>query len=137
MRADDDSISQTSFGDSAKPSKAPEKSISDALVDKGAKAPKPLISPVKLRKSRPVGGLLHAGSVSIYEAQGTNFSLQSLPWSFGETIEERNIRTTAIETFAEYNSFWHRKVIEKSSRQNLADVQVVCAAAARKDTKLT
>ena len=59
----DNSISQTSLGDSAEPSEAPEKSNRDALVDEGAKAPTPYISLMEMRTSTTAGGLLHAGSV--------------------------------------------------------------------------
>ena len=114
----DDPISQTSLGDSAEPSEAPEKNngnalvdegteapkpwlslvemststtasgllhadsaltkcSDDALVNEGAEAPKPRLSTVKTRKT-PAGGLLRAGSVSNYKAQGTNVPPQPL-----------------------------------------------------------
>ena len=59
---DDDTIAQTRFVDSAKPSKAPKRSISDGLVDKSAKAPKSRLSPMKIHKSSPAGIALHNGS---------------------------------------------------------------------------
>ena len=54
------------------------KGIGDALADERAEAPKPRLSPVKMRKSAPAGGLLYTGSASTYKTQGTNFPLQPL-----------------------------------------------------------
>ena len=109
-RVDDDPMSQTNFSDSPK-SSTPEKTIGDALVDKGAEAPKPRLSPVEMRMLIPAtGGLLHAGST--YKTEGAILPPQPLPWMFGETIKGRNIGMTARQEFAKYNRFWHLKVIE-------------------------
>ena len=105
----------TSLGDQelTKPQAFSEYS-DDALVDEGTEAPKPRFSPVKMRKLTPVGSLLHVGSASTYKAQRINFSLQSLPWSFRETIEERNIRKITRQTFDMYNLSWHLKVMKRN-----------------------
>ena len=58
----DDPIGQTSSGDSADTSEAPEKSNGNALVDEGAEAPKPWLSLVEMSTSTTASGLLHAGS---------------------------------------------------------------------------
>ena len=52
----------TSFGDQEciEPPALPYKN--DALVNQGPEVPKPCLSPVRMRKSTPNGGLLHAGS---------------------------------------------------------------------------
>ena len=65
----DDPMSCTSFGDEkiTEPS-VPTKCSDDALVDKGAEAPKLRLSPVKMRMLTPAAsGLLHAGPA--YKAQ--------------------------------------------------------------------
>ena len=91
----------------------------DALVNQGAEAPMPCLSPVEIRKSTTAGSVLHAGSASTYKAQGSNFTPQLLPWSLRETIEEKNIGTTTRQIFAKYNRSWHLRVIETKSRQCL------------------
>ena len=57
----------------------------DALVDEGAEAPKPRLSPVKMRPSTSAGGFLHAGSASTHKAQ-KSISLHNL---FLEASEKR------------------------------------------------
>ena len=78
VRVYDDPISLISFGNSAEPSEAAEKIVGDALVDGDVEAPKPCLSPVKMRKSAPAGSLLHTGPASTYKALGTNFPPQPL-----------------------------------------------------------
>ena len=84
VRVDVDTISQTSFAISAKSSDAQEKNIGDAMVDKGAKAPKPRLSPVGMHTSTPAGDLLNTNSN--YTTQGTIFSYHDL---FG-ALEKRS-----------------------------------------------
>ena len=64
-RAEENSTSSTSFGKLAEPSAA-EKCIGEALVNKGAKAPKPRLPSVEVRMlSSTAGGLLFASTASI------------------------------------------------------------------------
>ena len=60
-RVDDDPTSLTSFIVIAEPP-APEKSIGDALVDKGAEAPKSCLSTIEMRTPTAAGDLLPAGT---------------------------------------------------------------------------
>ena len=62
-RVDDGPTSLTSFSMIAEPS-APENSIGDGLVGKGAEAPKPCISSVEMRTPTAAGGLLPASTAS-------------------------------------------------------------------------
>ena len=82
VRVDVDTISQNSFADSEKSSDAPEKHIGDAMVDKGAEAPKPRLSPVGMHTSTPAGDLLNTDSD--YTTQGTMFHP---PRPFGSSRE--------------------------------------------------
>ena len=90
-RVDNGPTSLTSFGKIAEPPLAPETCIGDALVNKGAEAPKPHLPPVKVRMlSSAAGGLLPAGTAST--AMSTLFPPPSL-WNFCPT-EDMNFRTT-------------------------------------------
>ena len=95
----DDPMGCTHFSDTAESSTLTIICSDGALVNEGTKVPKSCLSPVNMRKSTTVGDLLNVSLASTYKTQGTNFLPQPLPWSFGETMEERNIRTTARETF--------------------------------------
>ena len=89
-RVDDDRIRLTSFGDEkfTKRSSAAEKGIGDALVDEGAEAPKPCLSPVEMRMLIPAaGGLLPTDSA--FAQLRTIFHSQSLPWSFCEKTKKK------------------------------------------------
>ena len=107
-RVNDDPMRLTSVRDQqpTEPSALSEYS-EDALVEKGAKAPKSRLSLVKMRKSTPAGGLFDAGSASTYKAQGTNSPPRPLLSSFGEMIKDRSFCTTARQTFEMYNRSWH------------------------------
>ena len=94
-RVNIDTISQTSFANSAKPSDAPEKNIGDAMVDEGVAAPKSRLSPVGMHTSTPAGDLLNIGSD--YTTQVAIFLPPRSFWSFRDTIEN-NIGTTASQT---------------------------------------
>ena len=91
---------------------APRNGIGEALASEGAEVTKPHLSTVEVHiLTSTAGGLRYAGSVCI--TFRTIFSPHPLPWSFWETIEERNFSArTAIQTFAKCNSLWYRKVIE-------------------------
>ena len=103
-------MSMISFGNIALPL-APEIGIGDVLVNEGTEAPKLHLSSVGVyMPTSAAGGLLLVGTAST--TLRTIFPPPPLPWSFCGTIEERNFRTTtAIQQFAKYSSFWHRKVI--------------------------
>ena len=105
----------TIFGMIAEPP-APEKSIGNALVDKGAEARKLCLSPGEMRTPTAVGGLVPAGTTST--AMRTIF-LSSPRWSFCPT-EEMNFRTTtSIQTYTMYISFWQMNVLKTRPRQTL------------------
>ena len=112
-RLDDGLTTLTNFGMIAKPP-APEKYISDALVNKGAETPKPHLP---LRKvgilSSAAGGLLSAGTAST--ATRTIFQRRRFSWSLDEATKEITGRTN-FNPLAP--SSW-RKVIQKKSRKTL------------------
>ena len=118
VRVDDDPMSQTSFDkeEVAEPS-ALTVCRDDALVEKGAEAPKPRLSPVETRITL-ASGLLHAGLAST--TPRTIFPLHSLPRSFCEKTEKRNNNTiTRRKNSKQLAPSCHRKVIERKPRQNL------------------
>ena len=83
--------SLTSFGMIAEPPD-PEKSIGNALIDKGAEAPKPCLPPVEMRTPTATGGLLPAGTAPT--AMRVIFPRPLFFWSLGEEIKEKTGRTT-------------------------------------------
>ena len=116
-RDDGDPMSRTRFGDSADLS-APENSISDALVDGSAKAPKPRFSLMEMRKIIPADGLLHIGSASTVLRMF--FSLTTSSLELRRIDRERGNGTTTyrknVNQFA-YSCRW--KVIERNLSHNL------------------
>ena len=104
----------TSLGMIAEPPALPCRD--DALVNKGAEAPKPCLSPMEVRTPTAAGSLLPAGTVST--AMKTIFPPPPL-WDFCPTEERNFTRTYAIQTYTTYNSFWKIKVLETKSRQTL------------------
>ena len=112
-QVDHDPMCLTSFGDdSAKPPALLCKD--DALVNKGAEAPKPCLSPVKMRKLTAAGGLMPAGTSSI--AMRTIFARPFFSWSLGEETEKSISRTN----FNQLTPCCWRKVTQNKSRQTLA-----------------
>ena len=110
-QVDHDPMCLTSFGDdSTEPPTLPLRG--DALVDKGAAAPKPCPSSVKIRTPTAAGDLLPAGTASTTVTR-TLFHQPPL-WSFCPT-EEMNFRTSI--QYATYSSFW--KILEMKTRQTL------------------
>ena len=111
-RVDDGPMSLTSFGMIAE-RPAPEKSIADDLVHKGAEVPNPCLSPVEMRTPTATGGLLPAGTAST--EMRTIFSRPLPSWTLGEdtkTItDQRNINQLVPPCW--------RKVIPTKSRQSL------------------
>ena len=103
--------SSTSFGMKAEPPAPPRKD--DVLVDKGAAAPKPCLSSVKMRTLTVTGDLLPAGKAST----ATRMIFYQLLLWFCPT-EEINPRTT-IQYAMDYSSFWKMNVLETKSRQNM------------------
>ena len=62
-RVDPDPMCLTSFGDdSTEPPALP--CMDDAMIDKGAEAPKPRLSPVEMHTLTAAGGLLPTGTAS-------------------------------------------------------------------------
>ena len=114
-RVDDDPTSLISFGNIAKPL-ASKKYIGDALVNEGAKPPKPLLPSKEVRMlSSVAGGLLLAGTT--FTRLRTIFSPPPLLWSFCEKTKKRgndSITTTTRHTNSDqFAPPFHRKVIEK------------------------
>ena len=103
----------------------------DAMVDKGAPAPKPCLSPVDMRTLTATGGLLLAGTAST----ATMAIFHQLPLWFCPT-EDMNSRTSIQYVTTYYSSFW--KVLKTKARQTLmfdpgdcTDHLRVCGRAAR------
>ena len=103
--------SSTSFGMKAEPPVLPRRD--GVLVDKGAAAPKPCLSPAEMRTLTTAGDLLLAGKASI--ATRIIF-YESYIW-FCQT-EDINSRTT-VQYAMDYNSFWKMEVLETKSRQTV------------------
>ena len=86
-RVYDNPTSLASFGNLPKPPVLPE-FIDNDLVDEGAEAPKPCLSPMEMRTLKPTGDLLLARSASVT----LRAVVPSPPfsWSFCEKTEKRN-----------------------------------------------
>ena len=78
----------------------------DVLVDKGAVAPKPCLSPVEMRTLTAAGGLLPTGKTSTAMMM-TIFP--QLPLWF-RLAKEMKSRTSQYAT--DYSSFWKLEVLE-------------------------
>ena len=63
-QVDTDPICLTTFGDDSTESPALPRTRDHALVDNGAAAPKPCLSPAEMRTRTAAGGLLPAGTAS-------------------------------------------------------------------------
>ena len=109
-RVDYGPMSLASFGMIAVPSAVPCKD--DALVNRGAEAPKPCLSPGDIRTTTTAGGLLPTGTASA--AMMTIFSRPLPCWTLGE--KTKRIALTNFNQFA--LPYW-RKVIQTKSRQTL------------------
>ena len=100
----------TSFGDdSTEPSALPCRD--DVMVDKGAAAPTPRLSPVEMRTPIATGGLLRAGTAAT--AIRTMFSLSFPSWTLREETKENKSRTNNNQLAP----FCRRKDIQMNSRQ--------------------
>ena len=86
----------------------------DASVDKGAEALKLRLSPVDTITPTAASGLLPAGITFV--AMRTIFPPTPLLRNFCPTEEMNFDTTTSIQTYATYNTFWQRRVIEKKSK---------------------
>ena len=64
----------------------------DVLVDKGASAPKPCLSPVEMRTLTAAGDLLPAGTAST--TMKTIFSRSIFSWSLDEETEKKSTSRT-------------------------------------------
>ena len=101
----------TSFGMKAEPPVLPR--WNDVLVNKGAAAPKPCLSPVEMRTPTVAGGFLPAGIAS--SAIRTIFSRPLSFWILGEEAKEITSRTNNNQLPPLY---W-RKNIQTKSRKTL------------------
>ena len=110
-RSETSQTSSTSFGMTAEPPALPRRD--DVLVDKGAAAPKPCLSPVEMRTLKAIGGLLPAGTTST--AMRTIFPRPFSSWSIGENTKKSKRRTNNQLTPP---PCW-RRVIRTKSRQTL------------------
>ena len=82
---DTDPMCLTSFGDdSAGPPVLPCTRRDDALVDNGAKLPKPCLSPAEMRTRTAAGGILPTGGTAFTEMKD-HISPTVFSWSLGET----------------------------------------------------
>ena len=110
-QADCNPTSSTILGMKVEP---PALSLRDyARVDKGAAAPKPCLSPMKMRTLTAAGGLLPTGTTST----ATKTIFHQPPLWFCPT-EKINSRTTSIRIHTtQYSSFWKMKVLETKRRQ--------------------
>ena len=82
-KVDTDPMYLTSFGDDSIGPPALPCLRDDALVDKGAAAPKPCLSLIKMRMLTAAGDLLSASTAST--AKKTIFPRPTFSWSLGET----------------------------------------------------
>ena len=113
----------TSFSDDFTEPPALSCSRDDALIDNGAAAPIPCLSPVKMRTRTATGGLLPAGKAST----ATRIIYYQPRLRFCPT-KETNSERTSIQYASYYSSLWWinnlppfwRRVIEIKSRQTLA-----------------
>ena len=112
-QADPDPMCLTSFGRDSAGLLAFPCLRDDALVKKGAAAPKPCISPVEMRTQTTTGGLLLTGTAST--ATRTIFDQPPLWFCLTEEICSR----TSIQYATYYSSLWKMKVLETKSRQTL------------------
>ena len=113
-QVDPDQMCLTSFGDDSTGPRTFPYSRDDALVNKGAAAPKPCLSPMEMRTLTAAGDLLPTGTA--FRATMTIF--HQPPFWFYST-EEIQFRTS-IKYTTDYITFWKMKVLETKSRQNLA-----------------
>ena len=118
-RVQDDRTTSTSFGVKAESPALPCRD--DVLVENGAAAPKPCLSPLEMRATVVAGGLLPTDKAST--ATRTIFD-QPTFWLC--RTEEKKMRTSVLYAWY-YSSFWMnnllaapscRRVIETKSRQN-------------------
>ena len=85
----------------------------DVLVDKGAAAPKPCLSPVEMRTLTAAGDLLPAGKAS---AATRIIYYQPRLWY----CPTKEINSGISNQYAtDYSSFWKLKVLQTKSRQTL------------------
>ena len=107
-----DPMCLTSFGDDFIQPPARPCCKDDALVDKGAAAPKLCLSSVETCTLIAAGGLLPAGTVST--AVKTIFPRPLFSWSLGEETKISNSPTNNQLAFSRW-----RRVIQTKSRQAL------------------
>ena len=106
-------IRLTSFGDDSTGPPAFPCSRDDALRDKGAAAPKPCLSPAKMRTRTAADGLLPAGTAPT--AMKAILSRPRPSWTLGGKAKESTSRTNNNQLGLPY---W-RKVIQTKSKQTL------------------
>ena len=99
-RIDPDLMCLTSLGDDSTETPALPCCRDDAMVDKGAAAPKPRLSPVEMRTPTAAGGLL---SDTAFSATRPNFYQPPLWFCSTKNI---NLRTSILYATT-YISFWN------------------------------
>ena len=109
QRVDAGPTSLTSFGMKTEPPALPRRD--GLLVNKGAQAPKPCLSPLEMRTLTASGGLRSVGTAST--AMRT-ISHQPPLYNFSPT-KEIDVSTTPIQ-YAMYSSFGKRRVLETKTR---------------------
>ena len=102
-----------SFGDDSTRPPALPCSRDGALVDKGATAPKPCLSPMEMRMLTVADGLVPAGTAST----ATMTIFHQLPLWFCLTQEMHS--RTSIQYATTYSSFWKLKILQTKARQTL------------------
>ena len=111
--ANPDPICLTSFGVDSTGPPALSCSRYGALVNKGAAAPKPCLSPVKVRTRTATGGLLPAGIAST--ATMVIFHQSPLWLCLTEEIKSR----TSNQYATDYSSCWNIEVLEIKTKEIL------------------
>ena len=113
-QVDHDAMCLTSFGDDYTEPLTLPCCRDNALVDKGAEAPKPCFSLVETRTLTAGGGLFPAGTAST----ATRTIFHQPPLWFCPT-EDIHSRTTASIQYATCSNFWKMKALKTKTTQTL------------------
>ena len=113
-RVDHDPMCVTSFGDDSTGPPALPCCRDDALVDKGAEAPKLCLSPVEIRTLTAAGGLLPTGT----SITATRIIFRQPPLWCCPTKNMSYMAMTSIQ-YATYSSSSKMKVLETKIRQTM------------------
>ena len=107
----------TCFDEKAEPPALPHED--DILVDNGAAAPRPCLSPVEMRRLTAAGDLPSTGKTSTVTM--TIFQQLSLGFCLTKGIKFKTSNQYAMD----YSSFWKLKAIQTQSGQTLVSIPVV------------